>query len=113
MPKIRIISVPPGQAPEWVRRCWVGLEMETLGQVPRDAALCGAVDGSSVSANAEGFRVKADTAFRALVAVAPDAARWWQSRSILRYGSKAELVFKSKVCLLLPEVGNGDSTAAS
>ena len=113
MPKIRIIAVPPGQAPEWVRGCWVGLEMETLGQVPRDAALCGAVDGSSVSANAGGFRVKADTALRALVAVAPDAAHWWQGRSILRYGSTAELVFKSEVCLLLPEVGKEASEAAS
>lgn len=28
--KIRIIKVPSGEAPEWVREAWVGLEIPTL-----------------------------------------------------------------------------------
>jgi hypothetical protein len=101
MPKIRIIATPPGQAPEEIRKSWVGLEMETLGQVPADAVLCGAVDGRPSEVNNNGFRVTASEALRVLEAAAPKAARWWQERSVLRDGSAAELVFKKDVCLLL------------
>jgi hypothetical protein len=102
MPKIRIIDIPPGQAPEHIRRAWVGLEMETTGQAPGNVILRGVIDGKPDSnpPNAGGYCVKTAEALRVLNVAHPDKAAWWQA-ALGRF-PPSTLVFKREVCLLIP-----------
>jgi hypothetical protein len=109
---IRIVSVPPGEAPLWVREKWVGLELPlpygdsggrraiTSGVLsgPRNRlialwwALRGQLDCKS------GYAVDANEAVRTLEGTAPEAAAWWrQNVPRLQYG-KRKFLFAPAAC---------------
>lgn len=99
MAKIRIVAVPPGQAPEWVRQEWIGLEIpiaeDTL--VPEDSIQMGVKFGKPE--NVGGYPVETDVAVKILKEKSPKAARWWEeniSSVIMPW-----LVFKKEVCELV------------
>ena len=75
MGRIRIISIPDGEAPESVRREWVGLELPHLGQAS------GMIHGI-LSKRSHGVQsywgVPQDEAIRILEQRSPDAARWFR-----------------------------------
>ena len=99
---VRITKVPPGEAPLWVRRAWVGLELPlalrsraavsvgTHGvfSAPRGelarllAAFTGRVDRQ------RGFVVDARIAVDLLEDIDPRAAAWWRKHAahVLRRG---------------------------
>ena len=95
MSTIRIISTPPGFAPEYVREDWVGLELslvtkEELRTNPRSGFKIG-------SENDGGYLVLRANAIEALRAAGKeDAANFWEEMPLGMY-----LEFRSDVCLPL------------
>ena len=96
MKKIRIIATPPGQAPEWVRKEWVGLELPTISQPP--AGIQMGVHGGSAE-NTGGYVVDGQTAVTLLGKKSPTAAQWWKSHA--PHVLSMQLVFKKEVCELV------------
>ena|SRR5579862_3402272 len=101
--RIRIIDVPPGQAPEWVRQQWVGLELP-VAEEPRDDqeyTQLGARGGNPE--NIGGYRIKADIAFDALRQRSPLAVTWWEAHAPHAFLPSSSLVFRRDVCEIAPE----------
>ena len=100
MAKVKIISIPPGQAPEWVRAQWVGIELPT-DDTTQQGFQCGALGGSAQ--NRGGYKVETQLAINALKekgGEAGSAAQWWEDNGLARLGT--HLVFSREVCELLP-----------
>jgi hypothetical protein len=113
--KVRIVQAPIGEAPEWVREAWVGLELplahpeevavETGGVLtgPRTwlggwwARLTGRLEVVS------GYVVKADRAIDLLGRSRPEAAAWWRAHAPEFCRSGAEFIFDSPACEPSPE----------
>jgi len=97
MTKIRITDIPPGQAPEWVREKWVGLELPIAENVPAKTSQMG-VSGGKIE-NLGGYSIETEVAIEVLKKKSPEAAQWWEeniSASLLPW-----LVFKKEVCKLV------------
>ena len=92
MARIRIIKAPPGQAPDWVRKAWVGLEMET--HPSSGVASFGALGGKAENGN--GYVVQTTKALEVLEQTQPEAAQWWREHSIATPSSS--LVFALNIC---------------
>jgi hypothetical protein len=95
MSSVKLIAMPPGQAPEEVRKEWVGLviplpEQETGGYQ------MGVRGGKSQ--NAGGYQVDTREALQLLYDKTPAAAEWFMENAML--GSR--LVFAREVCELVP-----------
>ena len=97
---IRIINTPPGQAPEWVRKAWVGIEL------PIDPPIDGGIQvGVKLGKpeNIGGYHVHSATAFRILEKHDISAWEWWHEHAdyAMRGG---QLVFKKDVCELIESI---------
>src|SRR3981189_3195245 len=92
-PSVRIIAVPPGEAPLWVREKWVGLELPLLRWRAAGTFIgFGAVSGPRTclaqiwallrgrSHRIYGFAVDASRAVEILARASPEAATWWRER---------------------------------
>ena len=108
--KVRIIRAPVGEAPEWVREAWVGLELplaeldettvETSGVLsgPRTplgywwARLRGKTDPMT------GYVVRSARAIQILAGARPDAAQWWRTHAHRFCEPDAEFIFDSAAC---------------
>jgi hypothetical protein len=103
---IRITQVPPGEAPEVVRRAWIGLELPLLaGQVRPDRGLAlGVLSGRRVPAP-DSYPVDGRTAINLLAAVSPDAAQWWRQHAPHVLARGYQLVFPAAVCERLDDLG--------
>lgn len=97
MSSIKIIAVPPGQAPEEVRREWVGLVIPLPPQEIGGFQM--GVRGGAAK-NLGGYQVYSRDAFSLLLAKSPEACRWFVANAF--FGS--HLVFAREVCELLPDV---------
>ena len=96
--KIRIIDVPPGQAPDWVRKAWVGLEIPLAVQLSAASSLQEGVLGGKPE-NLGGFQVRGEIAITLLSKKSPEAAKWWHRNA--PYVLSEILVFKKNVCELI------------
>jgi len=94
MAKIRISKIPPGFAPEEIRRSWVGCEIPLVTErdLNEDPP-----SGSGIGKdNQGGYRVLRDKAISALVSKGEkEAAAYWRNLPLGRY-----LVFNKEVCEL-------------
>ena len=111
---IRIIATPPGEAPEEVRRAWVGLQLPLLlfHEEARDYRSAGVLTGpkgfldklralfSGRIERKNGYAVVALQAIAVLEASNPEAAAWWRQNvpHALRQGKV--FVFASEVCVV-------------
>jgi hypothetical protein len=109
---IRIVSVPPGEAPEHVRRSWVGLVLPLAqGRAGRQiVAGVGVLSGPKSFAGSVlhalagkleqkvGYVVDASTAVAILAERSPEAARWWRENAphAVRRGRK--FLFAAQAC---------------
>lgn len=95
--RVRITAVPPGEAPEWVRRAWVGVELPTLNREPKPLPAW-QVSTRRSAGSPSGFAVSGAAAVKAVAAVNPDAGEWWRANAaeVLRPGY--QLVFPAEVC---------------
>jgi hypothetical protein len=91
--RVRITSIPPGEAPEEVRRAWIGLELPLVNASggPLTVHAAGVLTGprgffgrlfglASGSVNeTSGFVVKVKDAMELLAAKDPAAFEWWRA----------------------------------
>ena len=93
--RIRIVKVPSGQAPDWVRQEWIGVELSVV--VPKGPGLfLGARGGHHDSRNVNGHVVTLADALTALRVKSPKAAEWWDD--CLGPHRERMLVFAREVC---------------
>jgi len=113
---VRIIAVPKGEAPDWVREKWVGLELPTFEQIrgPHTLTGWGVVTGPPPTSLEQfdagyrgrlqvmsGFCVKTTDAIAILNSASPEAAAWWRE-NFLRSGAFNDfLMFEKECCLAL------------
>ena len=114
---IRIVGVPPGEAPQWVREKWVGLELPLADgdRGPRQTWTSGVLSGPRNRLIAlwwalrgrltqkSGYAVDAVAAVRILERTAPEAAAWWRQNvpRLQRRGRK--FLFAPSACVIVNE----------
>ena len=116
---IRIIAVPPGEAPEDVRRAWVGVRipLPLFHRRPRAWRTSGVLTGPKdlvarlralLSGRLErhrGYAVAVADAIAALEARDPAAARWWRENAPQAVRPGRAFVFSSEVCVVETDAG--------
>ena len=108
---IRIIAVPPGEAPLWVREKWVGLELPlALDAAARDYVGFGVVSGPQTwlrqmwdivrgrADRVRGYAVEGARAVEILQSSSPEAADWWRTHAPRHLAPRRYLVFHAHVC---------------
>jgi hypothetical protein len=108
---VRIIAVPAGEAPLWVREKWVGLTLP-LTRFPTSKTFWtfGALTGprtclrqiwAIVRGRGErisGFAVDGNRAIEILAASSPEAAGWWREHAAEFVAPRRYLLFQAEVC---------------
>ena len=114
---IRIVTIPPGEAPLWVREKWVGLELPLAGgdRGLRQTYTSGVLSGPRNRIIAlwwallgrlkrqTGYAVDAIEAVRILEATAPDAASWWRRNVPRLQVRKRKFLFHQSACEIVSE----------
>ncbi len=117
MPSVRIIAVPPGEAPQHVREAWVGLRLPVAKGIlsrRRRWLSAGVLSGPrgildrlrwlvrGKYERREGYAVGTMVALDLLEKANPEAARWWRENTphLLRPGR--HFLFPAQVCLEEP-----------
>jgi hypothetical protein len=115
-PDVRIIAVPPGEAPLWVREKWVGLKLPLL-RWPDTRKLIGfgAVSAPRTypaqiwallrgrSQRVYGFVVDAARAVDILDRASPEAAAWWRENAAELILPGRGLIFHAEVCEIVSD----------
>ena len=100
--RIRIVATPPGDAPDDIRRAWIGLELPLAnGQTgpcrqPAQGILSGQDEGTR-----SGYAVDGRQAVALLAARAPEAAAWWREHAAHVTMHGYQLVFPAEACELV------------
>lgn len=99
---IRITNTPPGEAPEEIRRAWVGSVLHVHPNAPglRRSVGAGVLTGESANLT-EGYWVDAAVAVATLATFRPDAAAWWRTNASHLLAPGGCLVFPAEVCELV------------
>jgi hypothetical protein len=107
---IRIISTPPGEAPEHVRAAWVGLVLPLAVSGAHTRHGVGVLSGpktwlgqlvaclSGKTERQRGYIVDASHAIEMLAAHAPDAATWWRENAAASIRPGKRLLFPAEAC---------------
>ena len=107
---IRIISIPPGEAPEEVRTAWVGLvlpvavsgvqSVEAAGVLSRPTTGLGLFFARLLrrTKRESVYIVEAHRAVEILSAYSPDAARWWKANAAPSIEAGQFFGFVAEVC---------------
>ena len=111
--KIRIIAVPPGEAPENIRQAWIGVVIPLLPPpldekrfIPSAGVLSGPTTLlGQISAlvrgkrfQSYGYAVETLDAVDALAKKDTEAAQWWYKNASFRMKKGQLLVFPAYVC---------------
>lgn len=100
MAKIEIIFTPAGQAPEWVRKEWVGLEFPVKDISVEEHPMTGVLGGEPKPENINGYPVDTKLAVEILAAKSPEAAEWWACN--ISFVLHPTLVFGRQFCRFIP-----------
>jgi hypothetical protein len=97
--RIRIVSTPPGEAPEAVRGAWVGLELPlAAGETgPRPLQQIEVVSLQTTGLGM-GYLVDGRAAVALLAAQHPEAAAWWHENCAAALAARAHMAFPPEVC---------------
>ncbi len=85
MTKIMIVKVPRGEAPEEIKKAWVGMVLPCIGKFPPYGAL-GALSGKPAESYGLNFLVHQDDALKVLHQKQPAAAKWWYAHGFPKDG---------------------------
>ncbi|KAF0105247.1 MAG: hypothetical protein FD163_1356 [Hyphomonadaceae bacterium] len=112
--KIKIVQVPDGEAPLWVREQWVGLTipLDASYAQPSASFVFGVLSGKNVFwrmiysvgdcfgliKKTNGYTVNARLAVAALNCKSPDAAKWWVENCSYLLGFEGLLLFQANEC---------------
>jgi hypothetical protein len=114
-PMIHIVSTPPGEAPEQVRRAWIGLELPLAGPLAgtRSVHSSGVVSGprgflgvllgllTGRVKETQGWVVKVRPAMAVLAARAPEAEAWWRQNVPRMFDGDRSFVFAASCAQLV------------
>jgi len=114
---VRIIATPPGEAPEEIRKAWVGLSLPVVDEDSRARTwrTIGVLTGPKTFVSSllavlsgrtrpvEGFRVNSSTAIRKLEECDPAAAAWWRANAPHYCKPSSCFVFHATVCSVLED----------
>jgi hypothetical protein len=91
--------MPPGEAPELIKKEWIGLELP-IEERPASIEV-GVVSGKI--GQTEGYFVRIEEALRILETKSPAAAQWWRDNTLLCPATKrlTGLIFSTYVCELI------------
>jgi hypothetical protein len=108
---VRIVAVPPGEAPLWVREKWVGLDLPvarysgsrkfiTMGvlSLPRSMLAQWLAVFRGRAGLIAGYAVEVLPAIGILAKASPEAAAWWRENTPQLIAPKRYLVFHEEVC---------------
>ena len=98
--RIRIIAVPPGEAPLEIREQWVGLILPLADGMPGTWQLqtTGVITGELSDEETIGYAVEFSEAMAALAETAPDAVKWWKTNTLYLFEEEGVLIFEQDVC---------------
>ena len=110
--QVRIIAIPPGEAPESVRRAWVGLVLPLAPECrgPVEAVGYGVLSRRFelgafrrlwrwlVRRPLRQYAVPTNEAMAILAAAAPDAARWWRENAPDVFAAGNKFWFAAEAC---------------
>jgi hypothetical protein len=96
---LRILRVPPGEAPEEIRRAWVGIELPLRrGETQPNPLWSVGVLSQQGPATLTGYAVEGRAAVAALAREAPEAAWWWRTHAPHVVATGYRLFFPTEVC---------------
>ena len=115
MVAVRIVGVPSGDAPIWVRQAWVGLVLPTRLEDVHTFEVKGVLS-TSIRSRVErwvrwamgrnqhivGYVVDGAKAIEVLSEHAPEAARWWRENAPRSVMQDATLIFDEDACEPVP-----------
>jgi hypothetical protein len=115
--RVRIIAIPPGEAPPWVREQWVGLELPLAqpSASARSRRVFGVLSGPKQpfarmldillgrSARETGYAVLVAEAIAALERKSPKAAAWWRENVSHMFTPGRCFLFHERVCQVLED----------
>lgn len=108
--RIRIIQRPEGEAPEWVRDAWIGLELPLLHPEPITTPGVGVLSGPKTwlgwmirrftgrFERFTGYLVDANDAVLRLEKRNPTAAIWWRTHAGALVAPGGEFIFDTAAC---------------
>jgi hypothetical protein len=111
---IRIIATPPGEAPEEIRKAWIGVRipMPLFHRNAKDWRSAGVLTGpksffarlralfSGQYVRRHGYAVAVVEAILALEVSNPAAARWWRENTPQAIQPGKAFVFSAEVCVV-------------
>ena len=115
--RVRIVAVPPGEAPQWVREKWVGLELPLAqfspeAQPQRSAGVLTGPRGFLPTVGGllrgqlqerSGFAVRVLEAIAVLERASPEAAQWWRTNAAHLMKPSRHFLFPEQVCTVVDE----------
>ena len=96
---LRIVQTPPGEAPEEIRRAWVGAELPLRRhEIEPGAHMSEGILSRNGLVTATGYSVDGRAAIKVLASHAPEAAAWWRKNAphVLERGYR--FLFSPEVC---------------
>jgi len=103
---VRITAPPPGEAPDWVRACWVGLELPLIsGQVRPLQGPAYQVLSRSFVLVPDGYAVDGKTAVQILETANVAAGHWWRANVPAVLAPGHQMVFPAHVCERMDDLG--------
>lgn len=122
--KIRIIDRPLGEAPDWVRDAWIGLELDLLIPQEITAPTRGVLSGRSWwrslwvrlfrgNPPVTGFVVSGKNSIDRLATVRPDAAAWWHQHAPQHAGGALDFIFDREACVIADHPDQDDQAGWS
>lgn len=116
---IRIVAIPPGEAPLWVREKWVGLCLPVADdRGSRNAYVSGVLSGPpnrcapENPSKQDGYAVYGRDAISELQKAAPDAAAWWRNHASRLLAPDRKLLFQTACCELVKAPCGDDNQGA-
>lgn len=102
-PHIRIVDVPPGEAPQDIREHWVGLALPLASGFPTTVQMetFGVVSEVTDEEPTIGYVVDIEEAMAVLARKSPEAVSWWRQHTPHLFCEGGTLVFDEYVCELV------------
>jgi hypothetical protein len=96
---LRIVRTPPGEAPEVIRRAWVGVDLPLRrGETEPGRHLTVGVLSYQAPEMTTGYAVDGRVAVKALASHSPEAAAWWREHAPHVVARGGRLWFPCEVC---------------
>ena len=103
---VRITAPPPGEAPDWVRASWVGLELPLIpGQVRPLQGPAYQVLSRSFVLVPDGYAVDGKASVQILESANIEAGQWWRTNSPDVLAPGYQMVFPAQVCERMDDLG--------